>query len=172
MIVRREIPPDVDAIRGVTVAAFATAERPAPVEAPLVEELRASDAWLGALSLVAIDGTGSIVGHVLCTRAHVGSVPALGLGPLSVRPDRQRQGVGGALMHAVLGAADALDEPVVVLVGHPDYYPRFGFRPAEELGIIPPFPVGRSYFLARTLSAYRPDLRGEFTYAEPFTRLT
>jgi putative acetyltransferase len=74
-------------------------------------------------------------------------------------------------MHAVLGAADALDEGVVVLLGHPDYYPRFGFRPAAELGIEPEVPEWASHFQARPLAAYHPRLRGVFRYAAPFGEL-
>ena len=65
---------------------------------------------------------------MVCSRGHVDQAPVLALGPLSVRPDRQRGGVGSALMHAVLGAADALGEPLVALIGNPAYYRRFGFR--------------------------------------------
>ncbi len=74
-------------------------------------------------------------------------------------------------MHAVLGAADALGEPVVVLLGHTDYYPRFGFRPAAELGIEPPVAEWGAHFQARPLSAYDPGLRGPFRYAAPFDDL-
>lgn len=169
MLIRRELPEDVDAITEVHAAAFAGAQDP-PVEAGLVVALRASDAWLPALSLVAVDG-GRVVGHVVCTRAHVDGTPALGLGPLGVRPPAQRSGVGSALMHAVLGAADALDEPVVVLLGHKDYYPRFGFEPAARLGIVPPVAAWGEHFQARPLSAYDPAIRGEFAYAQPFTEL-
>jgi putative acetyltransferase len=140
------------------------------MEADLVTALRADEGWLPTLSLVAVDGD-RIVGHVVCTRAHIGAEPALGLGPLGVLPDRQKQGVGGALMHAVLGAADALDEPVVVLLGHTDYYPRFGFTPAADLGITPPTPEWREAFQVRTLSTYKPGLRGPFQYARPFNDL-
>jgi putative acetyltransferase len=170
MIVRREIPADIDVIRTVTAAAFATADRPGSVEAELVDGLRASDAWLPALSLVAVDGP-DLLGHVVCTRARVGAAPVLGLGPLSVRPDWQRRGVGSALVHAVLGAADALDEPLVVLLGHADYYPRFGFRPAAELDITPPVAGWAPHFQVRPLTTYTPDMRGAFRYAEPFERL-
>jgi putative acetyltransferase len=90
---------------------------------------------------------------------------------LSVRPDRQRAGVGSALVHTVLGAADALGETVVVLLGSPAYYRRFGFRPAAELGIVAPVAEWAPHFLARPLSAYHPGVRGEFRYAEPFERL-
>jgi putative acetyltransferase len=74
-------------------------------------------------------------------------------------------------MHAVLGAADALDEPVVVLLGHTEYYPRFGFRPADELGITPSVAEWGSHLQARTLTAYQPDLRGMFRYAQAFSDL-
>lgn len=173
MLIRRETAADVAAIRDTHLAAFAGQAPPGaePVEAGLVDALRACDAWIPALSLVAVGAGGRVEGHVVCTRAHIGDAPALGLGPLGVHPDSQRRGVGQALMHAVLGAADALDEPVVALLGHLDYYPRFGFRPATELGITPPAPEWGAHFQARPLSAHHPDLRGQFTYARPFTEL-
>jgi putative acetyltransferase len=98
-------------------------------------------------------------------------LPALGLGPLGVREAHTRRGVGSALMHAVLGAADALDEGVVVLVGHPEYSPRFGFRPAAGLGIEPEVPEWASHFQVRPLTAYRPQMRGTFRFAAPFGEL-
>lgn len=170
MLIRREMPADVPVIRAVHLAAFATPMSPdvVPVEAGLVDALRDSDAWLPALSLVALDPDGSVVGHVVCTRGWIGSTAALGLGPLSVLPGRQGCGVGGALMHAVLGAADACDEPVVVLLGHAGYYPRFGFRPAAEYGITPPVAGWVPNFMVRTLTAYDRSIRGEFAYAQPF----
>ena len=99
------------------------------------------------------------------------SGPVLAVGPLSVHPDHQGRGVGLALMHTLLGAADALDEPLVVLLGDPRYYSRFGFRLAEEYGIMPPVPEWRPHFQVRTLTAFTPELRGQFTYAEPFDRV-
>jgi len=165
MLIQRETSAHTAAIRTVTAAAFTRC-----AEATLVDELRASDAWLPALSLVAVDSA-SVIGHVLCSRAWVDSAPVVALGPLSVHPDHQRRGVGQALMHAVLGAADALDEPLVVLLGDPRYYSRFGFRLAEEYGVIPPVPEWRPHFQARVLAAFAPVLHGQFTYAEPFNRV-
>ncbi|MEV4414901.1 N-acetyltransferase [Catellatospora sp. NPDC049609] len=171
MLIRQETPADVAAVRALTEAAFAPRYAPAPpVEPGLLDRLRADAGWLPALSLVAVDG-GEVVGHVVCTRGHVGDTPVLGLGPLSVRPDRQRAGVGKALMHAVLGAADALGEPLVLLLGDPDYYARFGFRPSLDLGITPPVAEWGRYFQARPLTGHDPALTGEFTYAEPFRDL-
>jgi putative acetyltransferase len=165
VLIRREVPDDVPAIDAVHRAAF-----DGELEANLVRALRADPGWLPALSMVAVDGD-EVVGHVVCTRATIEGSPALGLGPLGVLPARKGTGVGSALMHAVLGAADALDETVVVLLGHPDYYPRFGFRPATEFGIVPPVAEWAPAFQARPLATYRPSIRGQFTYAVPFQDL-
>lgn len=165
MLIKRERPEDVATIFEVHEAAFET-----PLEANLVTALRASDAWLPPLSLVAEDA-GRIAGHVVCTRAHVAGTPVLGLGPLGVLPTHQKRGVGSALMHAVLAAADALNEPAVVLLGHTDYYPRFGFEPALDHGIEPPVPAWGAHFMVRPLSTYDPAMRGPFAYAQPFNDL-
>jgi putative acetyltransferase len=171
VLIRRELAGDAEVIRAVTAAAFGRPGEGVPVEAPLVDWLRACPAWIPELSLVALDPDGEIVGHVVCSRGTVGLAPVLALGPLSVRPGRQRQGVGKALVHAVLGAADARDEPLVALVGSTEYYPRFGFRLASEYGITPKHPEWVPHFQVRTLTAYDPDVRGEFAYPEPFDRM-
>jgi putative acetyltransferase len=169
VLIRREGPGDAGVIYAVTAAAFSRpGESGVPAEAPLVDALRASPAWIPELSLVAVDPGGDVVGHVVCSRGSAGGRPALGLGPLSVRPDRQLTGVGSALMHAVLGAADALGEPLVALLGSTAYYPRFGFRLASEYGIAPKEPQWMPHFQVRTLTAYDPGLRGLFEYPEPF----
>ena len=172
MLIQRETSAHAAAIRTVTAAAFARPEQShqTAAEATLVDDLRASDAWLPAFSLVAVDSAG-VIGHVLGSRARVESAPVLAIGPLSVHPNHQGRGVGQALMHAVLGAADALDEPLVVLLGDPRYYSRFGFRLAEDYGIMPPVPQWRSHLQARPLTAFTPALHGQFAYAEPFDRL-
>jgi putative acetyltransferase len=165
VLVRREQTTDAPTIAEIHRAAF-----DGEVESQLVAALRASNAWLPRLSLVA-ELDGRVVGHVVCTRAHVREIPALGLGPLGVDPTVQKSGVGTALMHAVLAAADALDEPVVVLLGHTDYYPRFGFEPATTFGITPPVPEWGDHFQARPLSTYDPSIQGPFAYAPPFNDL-
>jgi putative acetyltransferase len=172
VLIRREASGDAAAIRAVTVAAFAQPGKTyPPAEAALVDDLRACPAWLPALSLVAAGPGGDIVGHVVCSRGHAGQAPVLALGPLSVHPDSQRRGVGSALMHAVVGAADALGEPLIALLGSPDYYSRFGFRLSGEYGIVPPVPGWRPHFQVRVLTAYQPDVRGAFAYPSPFDRV-
>ncbi|GAA1021099.1 N-acetyltransferase [Acrocarpospora pleiomorpha] len=171
VLIRREGPQDVAVIRAVVGAAFAKPGEAEPVEAPLVDELRADVGWLPALSMVAVTGAGEVVGHVVCTRGYAGDTAALGLGPLSVLPGYQRQGVGLALMHATLGAADALGEPLVALLGNPAYYGRYGFRAATGFGIESPDPAWGEYFQVRPLAEYRPSIKGVFRYSAPFDNL-
>jgi putative acetyltransferase len=173
ILVRRDSATDHAAVRAVVAAAFAdqAAAGAPPVEVALVDALRASAEWIPELSLVAESGGHAVVGYVVCTRGWVEGRPALGLGPLAVAPAAQRRGAGSALMHAVLGAADALGEPLVALLGHTEYYPRFGFRPAGELGIAPPVAAWAAHFQVRPLTAYAEDLRGTFRYARPFEDL-
>ena len=177
MIIRRELPDDVQAIRSVTADAFRGIAHSAPPvepggdpgEAALVSWLREDAGWVPELSLVAVEHD-QVVGHVLATRAYVDAQPALGLGPLSVLPRRQKAGIGAALMHAVLGAADALGEPLVGLLGNPAYYGRFGFVPAQPIGIAAPDPSWGDYFQVRTLTRYQGQA-GRFRYCPPFDRL-
>lgn len=180
IVVRRERPGDEAAARAIQAAAFASPvdgtgeeppEQPAePVEAGLLDALRRCDGWLPELSWVAeIDG--AVVGHAVATRGDVGDVPAVGLGPIGVDPELQRGGVGSALMRAMIGAADALGEPLIALLGDPDYYRRFGFRPSTDLGIEPPDPAWGRHFQALALDAWDPGIVGRFRYAAPFDEL-
>ena len=177
MIVRRERPADHAAVRALHRAAFAVdpvsgvPRRADEVpEVRLVDALREDAGFLPHLSLVAEDG-GDVVGHVIATRGWLEPLghPVLGLGPLGVHPDHQRAGVGTALVHALLAVAEAADERVVALLGSPDYYRRFGFAPAADIGITAPDPAWGEHFQARHLNG-RP-VQGAFRYAEPFRRL-
>ena len=94
-----------------------------------------------------------------------------GLGPVAVRPDHQGQGVGSALVAAVLVTADQLGEPSVVLLGDPGWYAHFGFETAARHGIRSPGPWEDRYFQVKRLGAWRPELAGPFRYAPAFDRL-
>jgi putative acetyltransferase len=173
MLIRRERPDDVERIDDVHRFAFADVA-PAgsePVEVGLVRSLRADAGWIPALSLVAETDDGKVIGHVVGSEGSVDDTPAIGLGPIGVLPEHQSHHVGHALMHAVLAAADALDYPLVVLLGHTDYYPRFGFVPAATLRISPPDPTWGEHFQARPLATHQPELHGTFRYAAPFDAL-
>lgn len=168
MLLRRELPVDQPAVREVHNAAFGGGA--AVAEAQLVNDLRADGDVIAALSIVAVLD-GDVVGHVICSRASIADRPSIGLGPLGVIPAYQRRGVGQALMHAVLAAADALDEPAVALLGEPAYYRRFGFVAGATLGILPPVPEWGPHFQVRPLNAWDDSLRGTFRYAPAFDRL-
>jgi putative acetyltransferase len=110
-----------------------------------------------------------VVGHVTASQATVATDPVVAVGPIGVLPDHQGAGIGGALMDALLAAADAGGVPLIVLLGAPEYYSRFGFRPADELGVIPPEPQWGDGFQARPLTAYTASVRGRFQYAPAFS---
>jgi putative acetyltransferase len=168
--VRREGEGDEDAVREVHRAAFVRDGNDPPVETTLLDRLRADPAWLARLSLVAVVD-GEVAGHVVATRATIEprGVPVLGLGPLGVLPRWQRKGVGTALVHAVLAAAEARDETLVGLLGEPAYYGRFGFVTAVEVGVVPPDPAWGRHFQVRSLVGPVPT--GRFRYAAPFDEL-
>lgn len=110
---------------------------------------------------------GRLLGHVLLSRMRLGELRPLQLGPLGVLPERQGHGIGGALTRAALARADALGEPFVLLLGHPTYYPRFGFEPAAPLGILGPRDFGDAWMLAR-LSAWDPSVAGTVEFPPAF----
>lgn len=169
MLIRRETSTDQAACRDIQVEAFRQSDDE-PIEAALLDALRASDGWIPELSWVAeIEGT--VLGHAICTRGHIGDIPCVGLGPIGVMPGRQHDGIGSAMMHALIGACDALGEPLIALLGDPGYYSRFGFVASSELGIEPPEEAWGSYFQARTLSAWSSSITGQFRYAAPFEEL-
>jgi putative acetyltransferase len=173
VLIRRERPADHAAVREVHRAAFASPEESReaePVEVRLTDRLREDPGFLPHLSLVAVVD-GQVVGHVLATRGWLEpfGTAALGLGPLGVHPAHQGQGVGTSLVHALLAVAEACDERVVALLGAPDYYRRFGFGAAADLGIEAPDPRWGEHFQARVLTGGA--VQGRFRYAEPFDRL-
>lgn len=169
-MLRRALPSDQTAIFAVHTAAFARPDGGNVAEVRLVAALHADGEVIPTLSLVASINT-EVVGHVVCSRANIGGRPSVGLGPLGVLPAYQRRGVGQALMHGVLAAADALDEPAVVLLGDPVYYGQFGFQLAQSLGIQPTDPRWAGHFQVRTLTAWDGSLHGTFHYAKAFDGL-
>jgi putative acetyltransferase len=143
LALRSEAPGDAAAIRAVHVAAFST-----PAEAELVEALRAGNA--AKVSEVALL-QGRIVGHVLLSP--VSAKATLGLAPIGVLPEHQKQGIGSALMRRALERAREEGAGAVVLVGEPAYYRRFGFVPARQLQLHCKWPGTEHAFMALELEA-------------------
>ena len=169
-VIRVEQPGDERRIREIQALAFRRPDAPdeEPVEAGLVDDLRRSDAWIPELSLVAVLDD-ELVGHVVCSRAHVlPDTPVLGLGPIGVLPDHQGNGVGRALVEAVLDAADTRGEPLVALLGSPAFYGRFGFVRSTDRHIDPPDDSWGDHFQVRTLGIYDDAIAGRFRYAAAF----
>ena len=160
---RAESPADVAAIRSIHLAAFET-----PAEADLVDALRADSSWLPGLSVVATDRAGRVVGHALLTRCSIDATPALCLAPCAVLPEFQRRGAGTAAIRAALDGARERGEAYVTVLGHPDYYPRFGFRRASACGIRVGVEVPDEALMAMTLDEARPLPAGMIRYAAPF----
>jgi len=127
---RAETSADVETIRDLTRQAFGR-----QFEVDFLDALRANPvAWIDGLSYVATVHD-QPVAHALLTRCHVGDTPVLSLGPVAVLPSYQRQGAGSAVVRAALDTARDRGEQTVIVLGHDDYYPRFGFRQATEFGI-------------------------------------
>ena len=137
--IRDETPADVDAINAVTIAAFQPLEISSHTEQFVVTALRAAGAL--SLSLVA-EVAGQVVGHIAFSPIILsdGSLHWYGLGPVSVLPAYQRQGIGKALIHEGLARLKAIHAQGCCLVGHPGYYTKFGFQNVPGLALegVPP----------------------------------
>ena len=124
----------------------------------MVDAIRASAGYVPELAFVAEDERrGGRATRMLSYVELAGSDrQLLELAPLAVTPERQREGIGSALTRAALAAADARGEPLVLVLGHPGYYVRFGFRRSDELGLEPPQPAWHAAFHGRAAGRVRP----------------
>lgn len=166
-IIRRETEGDAPLIHSLHDAAFATVAYASGTEAAIVDALREGEDWVPQLSLVA-EADGKPVGHAVCSYGRLDGERILGLGPIGVDPALHGKGIGSALMHASIAAADALDEPMIILLGDPRYYGRFGFESASQYGIEPPEAGWEDAFQVRRLASWRNDLRGRYVYSPGF----
>jgi putative acetyltransferase len=162
-LVRCENTGDTERIRLINETAFGGSE-----EADLVESLRTEGAVL--LSLVA-EVQNAIVGHILFSRMFIetstGPVPAAALAPMAVLPEHQRRGVGGKLIRHGLNILRERGEQIVIVVGHPEYYPRFGFSSEKTRALESTF--APEAFMAMELGAGALDgVRGKVRYAAAF----
>ncbi len=162
-MIRAETATDHSSIRHVNEAAFGGAE-----EADLVEALRTEGVVL--LSLVA-EVDDRIVGHILFSRMSIetpaGAVAVVALAPVAVLPQYQRQGIGGNLIRHGLDALRGMGERIVIVVGHPAYYPRFGFSTGLARSLEHPFPL--DVFMALDLTPGALDgIHGQVRYPVAF----
>lgn len=160
--IRDEEPGDVERIRDVNRRAFGQEE-----EGRIVDALRRRQ--MAQLSLVAADGR-EIVGHIMFSPVTVGRVLGSGLGPMAVLPGHQRRGIGSQLVVAGIERLRYLGCPFVVVLGHPAYYPRFGFRPAAAFGLTCEWDVPPDTFMVYLLGPLASDaLRGVARYPAEFS---
>ena len=146
MLIRAEKECDRESVRAVNLSAFET-----PSEADLVDVLRQQVQPI--ISLVA-EENGEVIGHILFSPVSLSSHPNLkvmALAPMAVVPTQQKKGTGSALVQAGLDQCRQLDFVAVVVLGHPEYYPRFGFSPASQLGIDSEYDVPEEVFMAMEL---------------------
>lgn len=168
VVIRTEKPGDQESIHSVNELAFGQAN-----EADLVDALRRNaDPYI---SLVAVLN-GEIVGHIFFSPVTVESehetFTAMGLAPMAVSPDHQRHGIGSLLVHEGLTECRSIGHEVVVVLGHADYYPRFGFTPASSKGLRSEYDVPDEVFMVTEL---RPDAlggrRGLVKYHPEFSKI-
>jgi len=183
--IRPETSADVPSVQALILAAFAPRDHDGGpvVEEVLNDALRRDPDWIQQFSLVAVlespNAGQEIVGQITASYGVLEhpdpAVPdrrIVALGPVAVLPDRQRTGIGSALLNAVIAGAEAAGEPAIALLGSPDYYGRFGFVAAATVGIKAPDPAWGKHFQVRTLAAHDPGMVGRFQYAAPFQGLS
>jgi len=162
IVIRPETAADVDAIRDVTVSAFKTLEIGNHTEPFIIEALRANNVL--TISLVA-ELDGRVVGHIAFSPVSIsdGTTNWYGLGPVSVLPEYQRQGIGKALIEKGLSRLKRLNARGVCLAGHPDYYRKFGFKNVP--GLVHEG-VPQEFFFALSFDGHIPQ--GIVTFHEAF----
>ncbi|MGK7928832.1 MAG: GNAT family N-acetyltransferase [Spirulina sp.] len=164
-MIRPEVPADYPDIAKVHCLAFGQEN-----EAKLVDRIRQGDRYIPELSLVA-EVAGKIVGHILFSKIElVGKETkyVFALAPMAVLPEWQNQGIGSQLVREGLAIADRLKIPCIIVLGHRWFSPRFGFEPAEDRGIQPPFPVPKDVFMVKLLSHGDGEYAGKIFYPPEF----
>lgn len=166
--IRAEKSEDIAGISETNIQAFNKED-----EATLVELIRQSDNFIPELSLVAENQESEIIGHILFSKITIltgkGEKHTLGLAPMAVKPAFQNQGIGSALVKEGLKACKAAGFSHVFVLGHPNFYPRFGFIPSNHYEIEPPFPVRSEVFMAIELEKGSLDgIHGKIVYPPAF----
>jgi putative acetyltransferase len=159
-------PEDEEGILASVDAAFSDATRDASEELAIVRATWAAQDADQLIELVA-DDAGTVVAHALAAPGSIdgGPTTVAGVAPVCVSPSHQQRGIGTALMDSLVIAATSRGWPLLVLLGDPAYYSRFGFEPAGPLGLTyAPAGSDSTHFQARLLDHYDARQRGSFTY--------
>jgi len=170
-IIRQETPSDIAAIHDANKQAFDGRE----AEAGLVDAIRKSENFIPELSLVA-EENGQILGHILFSRIYIetenGQLPALALAPMAVLPEYQKQGIGSHLVRRGLEECKQLGHAIVIVLGHTDYYPRFGFSASLAKSLECPFgDCGEAWMAVELIPGALQEMRGKVVYPASFNRV-
>jgi len=170
LTVRATHPDDHAPVLELVRAAFSDATRDGQEEVTIVEATWRLGSTVRPIDLVAVEA-GEVVGHVLGATGDLGGREVMAVAPLAVAPAHHGRGVGTALMHELLATAERGSWPMVLLLGDPAYYGRFGFEAASRYGIVyPPVGADSPHFLIRTLRSVDESCRGSFRYCwEPIS---
>ncbi|AJH72228.1 acetyltransferase family protein [Bacillus cereus ATCC 4342] len=169
--IRQERQTDYRKTEEVVQQAFLNEEFSDKKEHALVKRIRECDAFIPELSIVAVDE--EIVGHIMLSKITIeqdgASVDSLALAPVSVARGYQKKGIGGKLIVAALAKAKELGYGSVVVLGHPEYYPKFGFKKASKWNIKAPFEVPEEVFMVMELTENALEgVKGVVQYSSAF----
>ncbi|WP_078548597.1 GNAT family N-acetyltransferase [Litchfieldia alkalitelluris] len=170
--IRSENEKDYAGIREVNIVAFNKEN-----EAKLIEAIRGSNLFIPELSLVAVSEKQEILGHILFSEIILategGEIPTIGLAPMAVKPEYQNMGIGSALVKRGLDLCKTLGYSHVFVLGHPNFYPKFGFAASSLYGIESPFPVPEEVFMAIEIDKDSlSGLQGKIKYPPAFSSVT
>lgn len=158
----RETVADIPAIREIHLAAFGN-----NAEANLVDQLRAEGH--AHLSLVAT-GEDCLVGHIFFSQLHIDVIPALALAPMAVKPGCQRRGIGSRLVEEGLQQAREAGHRIVLVLGHPEFYPRFGFSAELAEPLQSPY-AGEAFMALELETGALNGIDGQVRYPPPFAAM-
>jgi predicted N-acetyltransferase YhbS len=166
--VRPELPTDAKSVFRLLVEAFGGRED----ESKMAERVRSSEGFIPELSLIATEKDGSKIGHALFSKAEVIHedlrFEVIVLGPIAVEPTQQKRGIGGSLIREGLRRTSEHGYSHVFLIGHPSYYPKFGFEPARPHGFeLKQFEVPNEVFMVKILGQ-NTQIKGELRYPQAF----
>ncbi len=170
-IIRSEKHEDIHKLKEVNDLAFGRDN-----ESKLIEAIRQSETFIPELSLVAENEAGEIIGHVLLSKIIIEtqdqSIPSLALAPMAVKPEYQNQKIGSQLVKEALNRSKSLGFESVVVLGHKEFYPRFGFIPASKKSIRPPFDVPDEVFMVLELKENAlQGIQGTVKYPDAFQKV-